>query len=387
MSCCARDIFSIKMMTMKNMKRSNMTQWLSSIIIVVTIVSCQTIDETFEEFTKNGETIYVGKADTVLVAPGYGKLRLWVAINSDPKISRGQIASNDGLVTHEFDVVRTTYGKDTVLFDVEIPEGEYTFGLVLFDNKGHRSVRQEFHSKVYGEKYKSSLINRGISDIEAYENHAVLQWTDVSQNAVETVLAYEDGAGVMQTVTVSNSDTQTIIDSYKRGGKITVTTSYKPTENAIEVFEAEPFQGAFPEEFLLDKSIWSVVDFSTQHPGDANLAGNAIDGDPGTRWHAHASQSSYPHHVTVDMGVERTISTFELFRMTDDDRACDTFQLLVSTDNTTWTDLGQFEFDRFSNEGQSYSMVSQPNARYFRFVGLTGPNAYMVIGEIKVYGL
>jgi hypothetical protein len=372
---------------MKNLKRLNIIAWANWIMIFTIVASCETIDETFEEFTKNGETIYIGRSDTVMVGPGYNKLRLWVAINSDPKISKGLLESNDGSVKHEFDVVRTKNGNDTISFDLDIAEGEYNFGLFLLDRNGNRSVRREFHSKVYGEKYRSSLINRGILSIEAYETSATFHWSDSPQNAIETFLTYEDGAGVMQTVKVSNDDTQTTVASYKRGGKIIITTTYKPTENAIEIFEAEPFNRAFPEEFLLDKSIWNIIDFSTQHPGGANAVENAIDGDPGTRWHTYAGQSYYPHHVTVDMGVERTFSTFELFRMTNDDRACDTFQLLASTDNQTWTDLGQFKFNRFSNDGQLYSITSQPNARYFKFVGLTGPHDYMVIGEIKAYGL
>lgn len=372
---------------MKNMKNFNMRQWLNVTVVFLMIVSCETMDETFEEFTKNGETIYIGKSDTVLLAHGYDKLRLWIAINADPKISKGLIQSNDKSVEHEFEIVRSTNGKDTVSFDLEIAEGEYTFGLVLFDNNGNRSVRQEFQAKVYGEKYKMGLINRGIANIEAYETNAVINWSDTPTNAIETLLKYEDDTGVMQTVNVLNDDMQTIIDNYKRGGRIIITTTYKPAENAIEIFEAEPFSRAFPEEFLLDKSIWNIIDFSTHHPGGENAVENAIDGDPGTRWHTYAGQSYYPHHVTVDMGVERTISSFELFRMTNDDRACDTFQLLASTDNATWTDLGQFKFNRFSNQGQLYSITSQPNARYFKFVGLTGPHDYMVIGEIKVYGL
>lgn len=373
---------------MKNLKNFKIGSWASCIVIFAIIAACETIDETFQEFTKNGETIYIGRSDTVLVGPGYNKLRFWVAINSDPKISKGLLESNDGSVKHEFHVVRTKDGKDTITFDLDLAEGEYNFGLFLLDRNGNRSVRREFHSKVYGEKYRNSLINRGILNIEAFETRAILHWSsDISRNAVETVLTYEDGAGVMQTVNVSNDDMQTIIDSYKRGGRIIITTTYKPTENAIEIFEAEPFERAFPEEFLIDKSIWSIIDFSTHHPGGANAVGNAIDGDPGTRWHTYAGKSFYPHHVTVDMGVERRISRFELFRMTNDARACDTFQLLVSTDNATWTDLGQFKFNRFSNEGQPYSITSQPNARYFKFIGLTGPHDYMVVGEIKVYGM
>lgn len=150
----------------------------------------------------------------------------------------------------------------------------------------------------------------------------------------------------------------------------------------------DTFYTSFQESkgYLFDKTEWEVIDFSTQHPGGANLVTNAIDGNPGTRWHTWVGHSQYPHFVTIDMGAEHTITIFELYRMTGDDRACNTFQLLVSTDDVTWKDMGIFNFNRLIDDGQLYDISSHPTARYFKFVGISGPQVYMVTGEISVYG-
>ena len=55
-------------------------------------------------------------------------------------------------------------------------------------------------------------------------------------------------------------------------------------------------------------------------------------------------------------------------------------------DNVSWTDLGTYDFNRFVNGEQNYVMGSLVRARYFKFVGVAGPQDYMVMGEISAYG-
>jgi hypothetical protein len=50
-------------------------------------------------------------------------------------------------------------------------------------------------------------------------------------------------------------------------------------------------------------------------------------------------------------------------------------------------DAGIFNFARMNDAGQYYAVTARPKARYFKFVGLSGPEKFMVMGEINVYGL
>jgi hypothetical protein len=382
---------------MKNMKKLNISSWVSFIVFMM-ILACETLDETFEEFTKNGETIYIGRSDTVMVASGYDKLRFWVAINSDPKISKGVVESNQGSVKHEFDVVRTKNGKDTISFDLDIAEGEYTFGLFLLDRNGNRSVRQEFQARVYGEKYRKSLINRGISNIEAYETSATFHWSDATPNTITTDLTYEDGAGVMQTVNVPNDVTQTTIDSYKRGGKIIVTSTYKPTENAIEVFEADPSERAFSQDFLLVKSI--ITPLKLQYDATegcyASTYARLTDGSTDTYWHSCGVGSDrYPWVMSFDMGVEANLSRFRLDKRADccGSRSPAAYQIWGTNDltNAVTADidagsLADWEADAAAkgwvklldvsgNDQATFEVDVPENASGFRYVRIVGISA------------
>src|SRR5690606_5712479 len=118
---------------MKKLKQSRMLKWLYFSVFSALVLSCGTNQETFEEFIRDGEIIYIGTADTVLVGTGYNKLRFWVALNADPKITNGVLKTNDESIKHEFEVIRNKSGKDTISFDLDLPEGEYTFGLFLMD--------------------------------------------------------------------------------------------------------------------------------------------------------------------------------------------------------------------------------------------------------------
>ncbi|MDN5215547.1 DUF4998 domain-containing protein [Fulvivirgaceae bacterium BMA12] len=296
-------------------------KWMHFIVFSIIIVACETTEETFEEFTKNGETIYIGAADTVIVAPGFEKLRFQVAINADPKISKGLLENNDGSVSHEFDVVRTRNGRDTITFDLNLDEGEYTFDLYLMDSDGNQSVRREVPATVFGEKYQATLLNRGISGVDAFAGNAIVRWSDAAPGTIATTLTYEDGTGVMQTVNVQNEDAETTIDSYKLGGKIMVSSTYRPLENAIEVFSAVPSELTFPLQFLLDKSI--IIPLILQDDASEGCHGSTyarlLDGSTGAFWHScDIPSDQYPWVMSFDMGVAANLSGFRL----DERSAC-----------------------------------------------------------------
>ena len=91
--------------------------------------------------------------------------------------------------------------------------------------------------------------------------------------------------------------------------------------------------------------------------------------------------------LLVALGVVQqdiVITSFEIFRQPGKDQMGDTFQLFVSDDATNWTDQGVFSFDRQIDDGQFYDITSHPKARYFKFVRLSGPKNFILVGEITV---
>ncbi|MDN5204255.1 DUF4998 domain-containing protein [Fulvivirgaceae bacterium BMA10] len=291
------------------MKNLIANKWIYMLVVSIAILSCETTEETFQEFASRGETIYIGKPDTVFAAPGFEKLRFWIAINADPKIKKGLIETTDGSIVHEFDVIRVKDGRDTIQLDLDLEEDEYSFNVYLMDESNRKSIRTELDAKVFGENYRASLINRTPAVNASFDGTALITWSDPAEGTIETVLKYEDASGVERTVIVGNDETETAIDSYKLGGNIVVSSTYMPTENAIEVFEAIPTQTTF-DQFKMDKSIIVPIllpgdagDGHASAGGYASLLDDLI-ADWTNLWHSGGGDSDYPFVMTFDLGTD-----------------------------------------------------------------------------------
>lgn len=218
-----------------------------------------------------------------------------------------------------------------------------------------------------------------------------MEWSNPDGATLVFTIEYTvNGEIKTQTVTSSDIDGEAIISGMDEG------------EQTISVSVADAYGNSFgPNNFtvtpipaqLLDKSTWTIVDFSSEEAGGEGpvngYATAAIDGDVNTFWHSqwNGATPPFPHHFTVDMGAEKTIASFETFRRQGNGNGQTKIQFLVSIDGETWTDLGEFNVDSKTNDGQVSAIKSAPTARYFRYVALEGPTNFAYLGEVNVYGV
>jgi len=356
------------------------------LIVLSAFTACKKMDSTYSKFIVPGGLTYPGKISSPLVYAGHNRVKIAWLRGSDPKVSKARIFWNNNADSIEVPIPSTGDTISILINDLE--EKSYSFMVRTYDDKGNSSIPVELLGASYGEKYQSLLLSRPInSAIIDDEGTVTLQWgsANITGGAYATDVSYTDNSGSVQTKRFAISEVSSTVSNVKLGAPLQYRTVYLPDSLSIDTFYTDY---ANNERYMYNKSAWAVVDYSSQHNTDpANVVTNIIDGSPATRWHTQATTSQYPHFVTIDMKSEKTITAFEIFRMLDDERACDKFQLLVSKDNDTWTDLGIFNFNRLINDGQLYEIPSYPKARYFKFIGISGPNNYMVMGEINVYGL
>jgi len=345
------------------------------------------MEDSYADFVIPGGIVYPGVPVEPTAYPGQNRVKVAWSKNVDPSVTHAQIFWNnyqDSL----FVPMPTNTDYIEVIVD-NLIENTYTFFIRNYDDEGHVSVPVEAFAVAYGDNFLASLRNRPILQNVMTSTGAVnISWgePDLSKGFIGAEVKYTDTNNQERIVFFNEEATYSLLEDYNGSSPYQYRSLYLPDPESIDTLATTYVDNPEPL-FLLDKTSYSVIDYSTQHNNTtSNRVTNVIDGNPGTRWHTHASNSSYPHFVTVDMGYNANISGFEIFRMTDDDRACDTFQLFVSMDNNTWEDLGVFDFDRHTNEGQFYEMSAMPEARYFKFVALTGPEIYFVLGEIDVYG-
>ena len=309
---------------MKNLTINHFLFLVAISVLIVIGTSCETTMETYDEFVKEGETIYIGTADTVVVGSGFNKLRFWVAINADPKIKKGYLESSNSAIKHEFEIQRNKPGKDTVQFDLDLPEGEYTFGLYLKDDAGHSSVRKEVPATVFGEKYRASLISRSVQDIAVFKDYAIVNWSQAAANIQYTIIKYEDRQGDFHTIEVENQIMETTLHDYKRGGQFSVTSSFQPNENAIEIFVANTLEDEFPNEYLINKSDITALKlpFDASDGCYGSSYTRLTDGSFSEYWHSCEdseinAEDLYPWVMSFDLGSPALISRFRLDERAD----------------------------------------------------------------------
>jgi hypothetical protein len=145
----------------------------------------------------------------------------------------------------------------------------------------------------------------------------------------------------------------------------------------------------------IDQSTWSIAGFSSEEPAEANwgppiqgLAAAAIDGDLSTFWHSawNESQPDYPHYFIVDMQTTVRMLGIECFRRQGNGNGQTKFKIYTSDDGVTFTEQGVFDFNSQIDDGQLYPMGFLPEARYFKYEAIEGPNHYAFLAEINVYG-
>ncbi len=223
------------------MKNTIKNRLIGAVLLMLSaiVLSCGSQEDSFEEFAALGEIIAVGKADTVVANSGIEKMRVWVAINADPKVKKGKLRSVNGEIEHDFDIVRNKDGQDTVVFDIDIPEGEYAMLLELFNAEGKdKSLAREFTVKILGPNYMGALANRTASvAFDTSNETAVITWGNVETHMKVSTLTYVTNDGSEKQIAIANDDTQTVIDDFKAGGTFEVVSTYSPP-NTIEDFVA-----------------------------------------------------------------------------------------------------------------------------------------------------
>lgn len=359
---------------------------LPGIFMLFVPSACKRMDSTYDQYVVPNGIIYPGKATAPSLKSGYNRVQISWLRGTDPKVVRARIYWNNFTDSVE---VPVPANQEVITHTISnLSEDYYSFTIKTFDKDGHVSVPVEVSGNVFGERYRSTLLNRVVlSSTINLANVLTLQFepTLPGSTIVKSEVEYTSTSGASKTVTVLPGVSLLQLTDYK------LETSYKLRTQHLSPAAIDPLYAAdqLIESFLLNKTEWKVIDFSSQNP-DANnvsIPANMIDGNPATRWLTLASTSKYPHHITVDLGAARTVKTVSLWRWVQtapDERGPNVVQFFGSTNNTTWNDLGTYNFDRLTNNEQIYALPGSAQLRYLKVVAVSGPQTYVILGEVNV---
>ena len=367
---------------------------IACIILISLIVAGCRKEDAYKDFVKGGSIIYPGKPLALKALAGKNRAKLtWVVI--DAKVSRYKILWNNGLDSLEVPAVNTGETADTVNVIVEnLPEDNYLFEVVSFDNNGNKSIKEEVTAKVYGEEYIGTLLNRAIKRSGSMSGTADIYWGTPEQSDVGVEVKYTDNAGLVHNVKVAKTDTLTSLPDYKNGTQFSYRTLFLPDTLSFDTVSTAFFSPPAPE------ITYPLISSSTFKPyilpTDATTAwgwtlpmlwdNNTAEGSG-----FHTPDVAMPAHFTIDLGIVTSLHEIKVWQRAAtlyDAGNLRNFEIWGSTSPAAdgsfsgWTKLGVFESIKPSGQATGYTTADAnyakagesfifpddiPNVRYIRF--------------------
>ena len=283
------------------------------------VTSCENTEETFDQFLVSEVISNIGAPMAVASQAGTERVTFELALPADPRIVRGNVEWVQGgtPMVHEFEVIRTTSGLDTLEITLNnVEEGIKKFTFTLFDDPGNSSNSLEHTRPVYGTVYQAGLLPRRINGMEAFPktgfDSTSIQWSIAIAEIMETTLMYKDLDGKEHQIIIPAEETITSVERYDKSVPFSFFTRYIPEPNALDTYLSDTLQVFFPKVALpLDKSLWRVESLANDVPvetggGFFNL-NHAWDGVPDNYAAALAADfgttAERPYHFTLDLGL------------------------------------------------------------------------------------
>ncbi|MDR1896085.1 MAG: carbohydrate-binding protein [Prevotellaceae bacterium] len=210
-----------------------MKKYINILIIAVLFASCKDMNDNIEEYLNRGEINYIGRADSVIAANGFGRVQLKWLVNDDPRITNATIYWNNREnieQSKDFPIDRSALVNGYASVILELEEGTYVFKIVHTGDKGYPSIATEVSGRSYGEQALASVRNNIIGSATQLGNGLLLVWSNTTGISCEVSYINKNNVEVSRTYT---DFTQTpIIDDFK--SDLEYSMSLKLDDNDLE---------------------------------------------------------------------------------------------------------------------------------------------------------
>lgn len=206
------------------------------LLIFSSFLACEKMEDTYREFYEMGETVYIGKADSIKTAPGKNRLELSWLLLSDPKVNSYKVYWNNRRDSMEGTVTKTA-GVDTVRLILEnMEEDIHHFQIFMYDKLGNSSISSSAIGRVYGNNYLKSLLQRPYKSVFKFEENIIFEWLEPEETVLFVEVQYPDETGSVKTRYISNTTANDTLFNMGETGEIRYRTAFLPEPMAIDTF-------------------------------------------------------------------------------------------------------------------------------------------------------
>lgn len=219
---------------------------MKHIIIILCIIagicsSCDGMLDNIQPYLEAGETIYVGKVDSLSASSGRNRIQLngyyMYGVTQKKCIVRWQSLEEEEK-SMELDVVRQDPVDPFEVIVNNLEEGQYEFTITTYDAKGNASIESVIDGYAYGNMYESNLANRKMDQLKVEEGNVVISWRPAN-DALKSEIYYTDVTGNEKEIEVSITETETRITDCDLTKALRWRTVYLPEKTAIDYFYSE----------------------------------------------------------------------------------------------------------------------------------------------------
>ncbi|GAP71515.1 hypothetical protein SAMD00024442_13_43 [Candidatus Symbiothrix dinenymphae] len=295
-------------------------------ICMILLAGCAEMNDKHDEFLARGETVYIGKVDSVIACPGNDSLLLKYYI-SDPRAKTLTVYwgfNNAFSKTFSIPPHQATEPLEVSFGAADgITEENYTFQLISSDLSGNKSMVFETSASVYGSIYNDSRLNRrvlgadfGVAPGDITVNLAPaltndeagmeFYYTDRGNNPVTAYFPHPETSLSLADVDISK------VVQYK--------TVYRPEPTAIDSFSANIVP--MDMKFILSLNKPVTIQSGDLNGGTGNAAQreyNAVDGNyalTAGRW--VSLNNTNLHYMEIDLQGEYPVNSFKTWNGTPD---------------------------------------------------------------------
>lgn len=216
---------------------------IKTVLFMLVIVTGCTKWDDFKKYQEGGEIVYPGRGDTVIIYPGRDRAQLLWVLSADPRINKYRLYWNNRADSLDSEVPKDAIGDTLRIMVDPLKEGAYNFEIVAFDGQGNKSVPMRFNGKTFGANYESSLLNRtiGTTAYDSTMKQLTVNWNVPDTVNVSTELTYIGVDSKSKSIQVAPETAESKIGNWKPGTILSFKSSFKPTRQAIDVFEVAKY--------------------------------------------------------------------------------------------------------------------------------------------------
>ena len=287
--------------------------------LIAIIIGCEDMDDIHSQYL-NGEIIYSGKLDTLLIRPGLYRAQLEGYTHLLGNSNKVIIEFDDR--TEMFDIGDNLPEIFSVIIE-NLDEDFYEFDVTTQDQEGNLSVPQTVSGYAVGDNFVNDQPPREINDFtfETDGNFVNFFGNAESEFVIYTTVDYENENGSVTRDTLFFEDNRIELINFLPQGNITTRAYIQSGLRGIDTVALQEVDYSLPDVPYseLSKDFIQIVDMPGDNNGEYDGADPKqflFDGDGS--WNGNNQQTFFsqpgniPHHFTIDLGVNTVLRKVKL---------------------------------------------------------------------------